>query len=113
MKDSRKGEGLWAEWVGEGFNTASSDPKIYYTHDHVDLDIEVVRRALASFLQRDGVAVTLGEGFQALEWSNIHYGHSGYVGGEIYLTLCDESGETYYGEQVAEIFETTWVEIYQ
>jgi hypothetical protein len=112
MKDSRKGESLWAEWGGEGFETASSDPQVFYTHDHVDLEIEVIRRALASCLQRDGVAITLADGFRALEWSNIHYGYSGFVGGEIYPTLCNEFGETFYGEHVAEVFETTWVEIY-
>lgn len=84
---------------------------MFYTHDHVDLDIDVVKRALASSLQRDGVVVSLGEGYRAVESGDITYGYSGYVDGDYHLTKSDESGETYYGNQVDVPLETTWVEI--
>lgn len=111
MKDSRKGECLWIEWSGEGYIPSRPSSIIFYTHDHVDLDIDVVKRALASSLQRDGFVVSLGDGYKSVETSPIVYGFSGHVDTEIYLAACDESGETNYGDIVDEVFETTWVEI--
>lgn len=113
MKDSRIGECLWVEWSGEGFVPSRPSSIVFYTHDHVDLDIDVVKRALASALQRDGVVASLGEGYKGVESGRITYGYSGYVDGEVYLTQSDVNGETYYGNQVDLTLETTWVEIEQ
>jgi hypothetical protein len=111
MKDSRKGECLWVEWSGEGFVPSRPSTIIFYTHEHVDLSIDVVKRALASALQRDGSVVSLGHGYGAVEAANTIHGYSGHIDGEIYLSVCNSSGETVYGDIVDEIFETTWVEI--
>ena len=111
MKDSRKGECLWVEWSGEGFVPSRPSTIIFYTHEHVDLEIDVVKRALASSLQRDGQVVSLGDGYRAVESGTVVHGYAGFINGEIYLSACDKNGQTEYGETVDEIFETTWVEM--
>jgi len=112
LKDSRIGECLWIEWSGEGYIPSRPSSIIFYTHDHVDLEIDVVKRALASSLQRDGHSVTLGQGYKAVESGTPVHGYSGYIDGEIYLTACSETGETDYGYIVDQTYKTTWVEIY-
>lgn len=111
MRDSRIGECLWREWTGEGYSPAKAASLIFFTDEHVDLENEVVRRALASALQRDGSAISLGDGYKAIERSTSLQGYSGEVDGDIDLTVCDENGETRDGDIVDEIVPTTWVEI--
>ena len=74
MKDSRKGECLWSEWSGEGYRTYDSSTIVFYTEDHVDVEHEVVKRALASALQRDGVVHSLGDAFKKIENAKTSYG---------------------------------------
>ena len=112
VKDSRIGECLWVEWSGEGYTPSRPSSIIFYTHDHVDLEIDVVKRALASALQRDGHSVSLGQGYRAVESGISVFGYSGHIDEEIYLTTCSENGETAYGDIVDETYKTTWVEIY-
>lgn len=112
MKDSRIGECLWVEWSGEGYTPSRPCSIIFYTHDHVDLEIDVVKRALASALQRDGHSVSLGQGYKAVESGTPIHGYSGHIDDEIYLTACGETGETDYGYVVDQTYKTTWVEIY-
>ena len=112
MKDSRVGESLWIEWSGEGFVPSRPSSILFYTIDHVDIEIELIQRALASSLQRDGIAISLGEGYKMAESALVTHGYCGYVDGEIYLTVCSETGETEEGNTVDEILEATWVEIY-
>ena len=59
MKDVRIGEHLWSEWDGEGYQNLLECGVVYYTLEHIDLENELVRRGLASALQRDGVAYSL------------------------------------------------------
>jgi hypothetical protein len=112
MKDSRIGEHLWYEWAGNGFNSTSSSPIVFYTVTHVDVEHEVVERALASTLQRDGIVSRLSDGYNAIKTASISYGYAGEVDEEIYLTVCDVHGETYFGDIVDKVFPITWVEIY-
>lgn len=107
MKDSRLGEQLWFEWTGEGFDTEKS--VVFCTEAWVDLENGIVRRALASALQRDGIATTLGEGFKLLENAEVTHGHAGYVDDDIDMCQCDIDGETREGDFVAEVLEVTWV----
>ena len=51
------GELLWKEWTGEGYEPLHEYSVTFFTEDHIDLENELIRRALASALQRDGVAV--------------------------------------------------------
>lgn len=111
MKDSRIGELLWKEWTGEGYEPLHEYSVTFFTEDHIDLENELIRRALASALQRDGVAVTLGKGFQYLESSLTNYGYAGEVDGDNELTACDEEGETREGDSVDGLTPITWVEV--
>jgi hypothetical protein len=77
MKDSRIGESLWYTWEGDTSSFDNNSLAIYYTEEHVDLDNEIVRRALASSLQRDGIALSLAQGFQMINHSRIS---TGYIG---------------------------------
>lgn len=107
MKVSRLGEQLWSEWTGDGLFLDAD--VVFFTEGSVDLEIDVVKRALASAIQRDGIASTLGEGYKFVESAAVHYGYAGYVDESIDLSVCDEDGETREGDKVAEVLEVTWV----
>lgn len=111
MKDSRVGELLWKEWTGEGFNPHFKESVVFFTDEHVDLENEVVRRALASALQRDGVSISLGDGFKSIEAAKTTFGYAGEVDQDVDLSVCDENGETPYGDVVDDVFPITWVEV--
>lgn len=70
-----------------------------------------MRRALASALQRDGVAVSLGDGFNMIDKATTIHGWSGLIEEELDFTVCDDSGETEYGDVVGVALATTWIEI--
>lgn len=111
MKDSRIGESLWFIWEGEGYVPTVSSPVVFYTEGHVDTEEEVVRRALASSLQREGIALSLSEGFNM-----IHEGRTwqGYIGMSPVLNenlVCDSDGDTEDGYRVYEVVPVTWVEV--
>lgn len=109
MKDPRPGEHMWMCWSGEGL--LSDTEVVYYTSGHVDIENEIVRRALASALQRDGVADGLSGGFDIIAESESHIGYAGIVDEDRDLTVCDEFGETEYGDVVENILELTWVSL--
>lgn len=112
MKDKRLGESLWNQWTGEGYYAQSVIYELlYFTEGHVDTENEIVRRALASTLQRDGIADSLSDGFQLIADAHFEAGWAGILEGENDYTFCDESGETEYGDYVEEVIEITWVEI--
>ena len=110
-RDSRIGECLWAEWSGYGYEPAKDQAIVFYTIGHVDVEHDIVKRALASALQRDGSVVSLGSGYAAIENAGIEIGYAGEVDGSLDLVVCDESGETREGDLVDEIQLVTWVEI--
>jgi hypothetical protein len=109
VRDNRHGEQLWQEWDGSGLERTDCLP--YYTVEHVDLGEEVVRRALASTLQRDGVADSLADGFKLLDGVEVEHMWAGILDDEDRLSTCDEDGETFYGDSVAVPFPTTIVYI--
>lgn len=109
MKDSRIGESLWLEWTGDDYS--SPDVIVFYTEDHVDLENDVVKRALASALQRDGIVSSLSEGFKYVEKAVSYPGYGGFLDGDLDLTLCNEFGETEDGDEVDEVKNLTLVEI--
>jgi hypothetical protein len=110
MRDIRHGEHLWHFWEGEGYFSDAYSTLIYYTEGTVDIDNEVVKRALASTLQRDGLADSLSDGFKMLEGSTSRGGFAGFISGESEHTVCDEGGLTEYGDTVDKILEITWIE---
>lgn len=112
MKNDRPGEHLWEEWIGEYYDPTTDTEIIYYTSGHVDVSHDIVKRALASALQRDGVAYSLADGYHKADVSLVLYGYSGQIEDEEeILHFCDEEGSTKYGEVVFEPLPTTWVEI--
>jgi ABC-type transport system substrate-binding protein len=111
MKDSRIGESLWLEWTGDDNGQFGSSEAVMYTEEHVDIDNEVVRRALASALQRDGIAISLGEGYKYVDSAELSFGYAGRVDDSFDLIECSEYGETRDGDIVDEIMKITWVEI--
>lgn len=110
LVNDRVGEHLWSEWDGELYESDKDEPLVYYTFEHVDIDNDIVKRALASSLQRDGIADSLSDAFKMIEKSTTHYGWGGHSDEEIYLTVCDETGETHYGDKVDILREITFVE---
>lgn len=109
MKNDRLGDWLWEEWDGEGIESYSE--LIYSTSEWVNLDNEIVRRALASCLQRDGVADSLSDGFRMIENSNTITTYVGIHEGEKTPTVCNEFGESKLGEVFSSISKITLVEL--
>ena len=62
-------------------------------------------------MQRDGVAVSLGDGFNMIDKADPVHGWSGLIEDELEFTVCDGSGETEYGDFVGAALATTWIEI--
>ena len=112
MKDSRPGESLWDEWLGSGYLNflEGSDTFVFYTKDHVSIENDLVRRALASAIQRDGITDSLSESFKILEGSKITSGWAGNNEFDLELMSCDELGYTELGDSLTEISPMTWVE---
>ena len=110
-KDTRLGESLWCEWSGSGYDQQSPHSVIFYTFDHVDMDNELIRKALASTLQRDGIADGLSDGFRLILDGHIVYGWAGTLDEDLDFYSCDQSGETEYGDIVDNIEPVTWVEV--
>jgi hypothetical protein len=113
MKDSRIGEALWSEWTGEGYSALGLPKLIFFTEDHVDVHNELVRRALASALQRDGSADSLGDSFRLLDTSEHKLGYVGIIDGDLEYTECDIDGFTFLGDEVEKVLPVTWLEIYE
>jgi hypothetical protein len=110
VKDIRHGEHLWFQWSGSDYFSENDSELIFCTIGHIDMDNEIVRRALASVLQRDGVVDSLGDGFRFLEDRDIHAGWAGILPDENEYTYCDEDGETQYGDSIEKPEEFTWIE---
>lgn len=110
MKDERLGDWLWEEWDGDGYNTFYEDSIVYVTYDSVDMGEEIVRRALASCMQRDGVSDSLSDSFRMIETSSTSSGFVGFIEGEKYPVVTDENGYTEDGELATNVSMATWVE---
>lgn len=111
MKDSRIGETLWSEWTGNDHVPATNTSMVFYTEEHVDITNEVVRRALASTIQRDGHTDSLGQAFAILDSCSAEHGYVGSVDGDTEFTLCDINGMTIYEDTVEKVIPVTWVNI--
>lgn len=108
----RKAEQLWSEWSGEGHEPLAYKSVTYYTIGHMNLEHEVVLGGLASALQRDGLVDTLGAGKRAIELASFFsHGYVGCVDGNVDYTVCDELGETFYGDIVEDLQLATFVEV--
>lgn len=110
MKDKRLGDWLWEEWDGDGYEILMDENVVYVTYDWVDLGEEIVRRALASCMQRDGVSDSLAHSFRMMERSRIITGFVGFIDDEKYPVVTDENGYTDDGELASNVSMVTWVE---
>ena len=113
MKDSRIGEALWKEWTGNGYDTIEKDSITFFTNSYIDITVDVVRRALASAIQRDGITSSLREAFELLDRAHIRFGYAGIVDGDREYTKCSPYGETHKGDIVEKVIPVTFVEIRQ
>jgi hypothetical protein len=111
MDFNRRGEVLWQEWDGNGFSATDATAVVFYTRGHIDIGIDIVLRALASAVQREGIVDSLGQAFKVIKPFTAVCGYSGEIDGGLEIAVCDEFGETYYGDVVDEAFPTTWVEV--
>jgi ABC-type transport system substrate-binding protein len=111
MKDKRHGQELWLEWIGSGYFLTKQDPIVYYTIDHIDIENELVRKALASALQRDGIYDSLNESFKAIDAGIVCSGWAGVLEDELDLVVCTELGESEYGDILEDVQPVTWVEL--
>lgn len=111
MKDSRIGQSLWSIWEGLGYSEQLPNSVVYYTEDHVDLDHEVVRKALASSIQRDGIVYSLAQGFQAIDAGIVSHTWIGAYEQEYYQEVCDEYGNTESGVRLEDVVDATFVEV--
>lgn len=112
MKDSRAGDWLWEEWTGEEYGSFSDGSDlVYFTQGHVDVNNDIVMRALASALQRDGVCHSLSEGYLLARESEIVQGWAGILPDEMDFIVCNEDCETPYGDIVPKAIPCTWVEL--
>jgi hypothetical protein len=109
MKDSRLGESLWSEWSGSDHEHSSD--VVFFTVSHVDVENDVVRRALASALQRDGITDSLAQGYFLAENAVFKHLFAGSLAEERDLVMCDETGETQYGDFVSDALAVTLAEI--
>ena len=111
MKDSRIGQSLWSIWEGFGYEEQIVNSVVYYTEDHVNLDHEVVRKALASSIQRDGIVYSLSQGFQAIDAGAISHFWVGTYNDEPYQEICDEDGVNSSGIRLIDVIPVTFVEV--
>jgi hypothetical protein len=113
MKDSRKGEALWLEWDGYNFDQTlyPDNSLVFYTEEHIDMENEIVRRALASSIQRSGSASSLNQGFIMVDTGHSSQTYAGYIDGDVVLTICDADGLTHSGDTVDEVLAITMVEV--
>lgn len=113
MKDSRIGETLWSQWLGNSHHSQETPALIYVTEEQVDVHNEVVRRALASAIQRDGVVDTLGQAFSLLDGKTTsQHAYAGHIDGDPELTICDKYGMTLCDEIVEGVVPVTLVDVH-
>lgn len=111
MKDSRIGETLWSEWTGNDHVPSIASTVVFYTEEHVDIEHDLIRRALASTIQRDGHTDSLGQAFSTLETCSFEHGYVGVVDGDPEFTSCDINGMTIYEDTVEKVIPVTWVNV--
>jgi hypothetical protein len=111
-KDSRIGESLWFIWDGLDYDFSSTESVVFYTEGHIDIEEEVVRKALASSIQREGIASSLSEGFSMIASGSSSQLHSGYSDLLERQIICSENGSSKSGEDLIEVTPITVVEVF-
>ena len=102
---------MWSEWTGELYEKINEDSVVFYTVEHVDIEQEVVRRALASAVQREGVVDSLGEAFRLLDAASSRRMFAGELVEKKEYAICSDKGETFLGDTVSSAVPVTIVEV--
>ena len=84
---------------------------LYAENVDVRLWNDLVKRALASVLQRDGIFDALGDAFKAIDNGIPSIVWAGTVEDNTELEICNSLGETDYGDVLENIQEITCVEV--
>ena len=108
----RIGESLWFTWEGDEYQPAQVGSHIYYTNGHVDLEKDVVKGSLASLIQRDGIAFSLGNSYFMVESATVSHLAAGYADGYYHPTIADPDGLSVRHEiELEGLFDITIVEV--
>lgn len=111
-KDSRIGESLWFIWDGEDYDFSSESSIVFYTKEHVDLEEDLIRKALASAIQREGIADSLSGGFSLISSGITQHLYSGYSPISEREYICDSNGVSSRGEDLLSVIPVTVVEVF-
>jgi hypothetical protein len=111
-KDSRIGESLWFIWDGEGHKVSSDESILFYTEEHIDIEEDVVRKALASSIQREGISDSLSGGFSLIASGLTGHDYAGYSLVSEKQYICNSDGISESEEQLTGVVPITWVEIF-
>lgn len=99
------------EWDGNDYSPELDDPIIYYTIGNIDPNHEVIKRALASAIQRDGIAVSLGEANKLIDSGHCVHGHGVHAGGAYEFSFYEDEYISYPGVETDSPADLTFVEI--
>jgi hypothetical protein len=111
-KDSRIGESLWFIWDGDSKEPFHEDSIVFYTEEHVDIEEDVVRKALASSIQREGISDSLSGGFMLIASGASGHSYAGYSLDYETQAICNSNGYSESGLILSEVVPITWVEIF-
>jgi hypothetical protein len=111
-KDSRIGESLWFIWEGDSKEPFHKDSIVFYTEEHVDIEEDVVRKALASSIQREGISDSLSGGFMLIASGASGHSYAGYSTDYETQAICNSNGYSESGLILSKVAPITWVEIF-
>jgi hypothetical protein len=111
-KDSRIGESLWFIWDGENQDPFHEDSIVFYTEEHIDIEEDVVRKALASSIQREGISDSLSGGFTLIASGASGHSYAGYCLDSERQLICNADGYSESGSFLSGVVPITWVEIF-
>ena len=111
-KDSRIGESLWFIWDGDSKEPFHEDSIVFYTEEHVDIEEDVVRKALASSIQREGISDSLSGGFMLIASGASGHSYAGYSLDYETQAICNSNGYSESGLFFSQVGPITWVEIF-
>ena len=111
-KDSRIGESLWFIWDGEGYDFSSESSIVFYTQEHIDLEEDLIRKALASAIQREGIVDSLSNGFSLISSGITQQLYSGYSPISEREYICTSDGISAFGEDLLSVVPITVVEVF-
>jgi len=111
-KDSRIGESLWFIWDDEESLLSDKGSIVFYTEDHVDIEHEIVRKALASSIQREGISQSLSDGFFLIASGVCNQSYIGYSSLSEKQYICNKDGLSEIEDNLTNITPITYVEIF-